>query len=231
MVTNAKSGQDVIRNIRSGCAGKGMNLADTAKVGRFASFCKQARVETTNPNQLDIVCVATTDDLDLDGEVVLPDGADWSYFEKNRVVFLDHSYGSSQAVATLRNIKRQGNGWVCRATLLNDPQNENVRIVKTLAEAGVLGMSIGFTVTDAGQPTPMEQKAYPGADYIIRKWNAVEVSYTAMPCNVACRTQAMIYGGDEKRASVVGLLTKSKTPAALMESMGLVKPRRVVVCG
>lgn len=226
-----QSGQDIIRNIRSGCAGKGLSIPDVKQMGRIASYCKQARSDAPSATQTDIVCVATTDDVDLDGEVVLPDGADWTYFQKNKVVFLDHSYGSAQAVATFRSITRQGKGWVCRATLLNDPENENVRIVKTLADAGVLGMSIGFTVEDAGQPTDQERKAYPKANWIIRKWNAIEISYTAMPCNVACRTQAVIYGEDGgKRANVVGLLTKSRTPAALMESMGLVKPRTLVIC-
>lgn len=233
MTTIAHSGPDIVRNMRKECAGHGLMLDDSAKVGRVASWTKRANVEAPQgtAGQVDIVCVATTDDVDLDGEVVLPDGADWTYLQKNKSIFLDHSYGSAQAVAKLRSVYRKDNGWGFRATLIGDEMDENRRVVYNLAKAGLLAASIGFTVKEAGTPTPAEQARYPGVEYVIRKWQGIEISYTAMPCNVACRTSELIYGDDGKRAGVVDLLTKSHTPAALMESMGLAKAKRVIMCG
>ena len=55
-------------------------------VGVVAGFAKEMRADEENGNRA-IVAVATTDDIDLEEEVVLPKGADPTYFRKNKKVF------------------------------------------------------------------------------------------------------------------------------------------------
>jgi hypothetical protein len=118
-----------------------------------------------------------------------------------------------------------------RVALLNDPNNECVRACEVLAAAGGLGASIGFEATNFGPPTPEEEAQYPETDTIIRNWKGLEVSFTGMPCNVACQSMAMI-GGEDKTAHTREILTKGRFSEATIKRFGLPfsKPRRVIAC-
>jgi len=222
-------GTDILNEIRSRHARKA-GLRQESRLGVIGLVCKSSRVEKSAGGPMEIVSMATTDDLDLEGERVMPDGADWSYFQANGNVFLDHCYSSTMAVARLRSLKRVGNGWLCRAALNNDPDNESVRAVQVLAEAGGLAMSIGYEVKEAGPATPEEAAKYGGDAWIVRSWRGIEVSYTAMPCNVSARTLAVVYGDDGKAARSREVLTKNRVPQSAWGAVGLSKARRVVVC-
>ena len=226
-------GHDIIESIRRRHA-KDAGLTDQSRLGVFGTFYKGAKVlKSAVKGPTEIIGMATTDDLDLDQETVLPSGADWKYFEANGNLFLDHCYSSMQAVARLRSITPVGNGWQVHAAFINNPMNENIRACQTLAEANGLGMSIGFEVQDGGPPTADEVAKYPGTTYVIRRWKGIEVSFTAMPCNVACRTHALVYGDDSepKAARARELLSKNRVPESVWAGVGLkIKPRRVIVC-
>ena len=70
----------------------------------------------------------------------------------------------------------------------NNPENPYRNQVQALAEAGNIGMSIGFEILDASAPSAEERKAFPNARGIIRAWKLLEVSYTAMPMNQDCQS-------------------------------------------
>lgn len=169
-------------------------LKDDAPVGIFGCFDTKAALDKENGNN-DVVAVATTDGLDLDDEVVLPGGADLSYVTTNRKLFVDHCYDLEYAVASLRSISAlkvggTQRGWSIRARLFQGDIHHNARLVESIIAQDGIGLSIGFLATDASRPTADEAKAYPGAQTIIRAWKMLEVSCTALPCNVNCQTMA-----------------------------------------
>lgn len=189
-------------------------------VGVVSTFSKEMRVD--EPNR-DVVAMATTDDLDLEEEVVVPGGADIDYFKRNRKVFVDHQYDSMSAIGILRNLKRHENGWLARVHVPESPENPIVSHVLALARAEGIGMSIGFEAMDFGRPTAEEQKRYPGAKSIVRTWRWIELSFTAMPANVACQSRAMTQ--DNSKAAVARtFLTKSKAPLSVFRILNLELP-------
>lgn len=167
-------------------------LSADAKVGIIGCFDTKAAIDNDKGNN-DIVAVASTDGLDLDEEVVLPEGADLSYITTNRKLFVDHCYDIEYAVASLRSVsavKAGGvqRGWSIRSRLLQGDIHKAARLVESIIAQDGIGLSIGFLATDSGRPDANESKAYPGAGGIVRKWKMLEVSYTCLPCNVSCQT-------------------------------------------
>ncbi len=179
-------------------------LSADAKVGVFGCFDTKAVLDTENGNN-DIVAVATTDGIDLDEEVVMPDGADLSYVTTNRKLFVDHCYDIEYAVASLRSISPmkvggKQRGWSIRARLLQGDLHKAARIVESIIAQDGIGLSIGFLSLDDGRPSADESKAYPGATNMIRRCKILEVSFTALPCNVSCQTVAGVQDSGKSAA-------------------------------
>lgn len=137
----------------------------------------------------EITSWATRNTIDMEGEVVLPEGGDVaSYFAKNRNLFVDHEYDIMKAVAKARWLKMTPGGWLVRGALINNRENPYRNQVQALAESGNIGMSIGFEILDSSAPTGEERKSYAGASNLIRAWKLLEVSYTALPMNGDCQS-------------------------------------------
>lgn len=156
-------------------------------------------------NKRDVHVVATTDDLDLDREVVIPSGADDSYFRENRTIFRDHQYTTHDDIGEARpgwprKIMSAGKhiGWEVRFRI--DKGEEEDRILEKFRTRRY-GVSIGFEPIDYGPPTEEELKQYPNARTIIRKWRWIELSVTPLPCNVNARGSAV---ESEKSANPTG---------------------------
>jgi len=150
---------------------------------------KQA--DPANGRPLEIVSYANTAAVDLEDEVVLPEGGDVaSYLKKNQNLFADHCYGMIYVVAKCFNMTLDQRGWLCTGQFFKNYDTEYTRACIAMAMAGTLAMSIGFEALDYGDPTPAEERMYPGVKSIVRRWKALEVSYTAMPMNVTCRQVA-----------------------------------------
>lgn len=139
------------------------------------------------------VFIANTADVDLDNEVVVPAGADTTYFFKNRTIFLDHDY--TKPVARLRYASLKGGKWVVNMTFGRTPLALEA---KANVDDGVVnGSSIGFIPTDYGRPTAEEVKAYGPHESIVRTWEWLELSLTGLPCNVG----AGLVVGEAKHAT------------------------------
>jgi len=129
-------------------------------VGVVSSFGKSAVVENDGRT---ISFIATTDSIDLQSEVVVPGGADLSYFDQNNKVFADHSYGLTDVVGIKRHIQPFMNtttgkaGWKVRVYML--PGNAIADAAVALAAEDSIGCSIGFQALDYGPPSSDEKKA------------------------------------------------------------------------
>jgi hypothetical protein len=139
----------------------------------------------------EITCYATRATVDLEGDVVLPDGGDvTSYFNKNRTLFVDHEYDVMKAVGKCRWLKMTPSGWLCKSALIQNRENKYRNQVESLAESGNIGHSIGMEVLDYSGPTVDERKVWPTATGIIRAWRLLEISYTAIPMNGDCQSDS-----------------------------------------
>lgn len=221
---------NVIERIRA----KHPEIGSDAQIGVWASFNKDVSVDTSNGNR-DIIVVANTDDIDLENEVVIPSGASRDYFEANGKVFVDHDYSFGSAVGAVRkngivafpSLSEQ-RGWKVRVGMLSLKGNPVPDDILTVAKEVGIGTSIGFAATDHGPPTDEEAERYMGKkgppDSVVRKWDWIELSFTAMPCNKACQSQEMIVD-DSRAASLEGLVTKGLIQKQSARALGLTDRR------
>lgn len=191
---------DLVSRIKSRHA-----LKADSRVGIVGCFDTKAALDKDGGNY-DIVAVATTDGVDLDDEVVLPEGADLAYLKTNRKLFADHCYDNENAVATLRSIApiKTGDsirGWKIRARLFQGEIHKAARLVESIIAQDGIGLSIGFVSMDDGRPNADEMKAYPKATSIVRACKLLEVSFTCLPCNVSCQTMQGVR--DEGKAAEI----------------------------
>ena len=209
---------------------KNPEIGSEAHIGVWASFNKDVSVDTDNGNR-DIIVVANTDDIDLENEVVVPSGASMDYFASNGKVFVDHDYSFGSAVGAVRkngivafpSLSDQ-RGWKVRVGMLSLKGNPVPDDILTIAKEVGIGVSIGFEATDYGPPTDEEEKRYTGKGgppkSVVRSWKWIELSFTAMPCNVACQSQAVVVD-DSRAASLEGLVTKGLIQRQSARAMGL----------
>ncbi len=178
---------NVIERIR-----KRHGMEDGVEVGVRSSFGADAVVDTESGNR-DLIVVATTDDVDLDDEVVVPSGADTTYFFGNKRIFVDHEYTVDKYVAVLRKAMaypsvNDHRAWKVRMRVRPGPLGDDVL---TIARESGIGSSIGFEPIRSGPPTDDEKAQYAKAGRsprsVVRQWRWLELSLTAMPCNVMCQ--------------------------------------------
>lgn len=217
-------------------------LGDEAKLGIVASFGTKSVVDTDRNNR-DLLVVATTDDIDLDDEVVIPGGADLSYIRQNRKVFADHRYEVESIVGQLRSLspwptKKAQRGWLARVRLATNPIGEAVKLI--VEETGSIGASIGFEATDFGPPTDDEKKLYSRGGRepksVVRSYKMLELSLTAIPCNVACQTMGFALGDESKSERIVSMVKSGRIDRRAASMLGVpvqsVRKRKIVVlCG
>lgn len=138
------------------------------------------------PFQISGYC--TTDAVDLEREVILPDGVDWkTYFGKNMSMFVDHVYDALHCVGKWRSFQYTPSGIVCNSTLIEGGTNHLRDWIRTLALEHQIGYSVTVERVSKGAPTAEEAKKYPGAKLITRNSRLIEISYTAIPMNGECQ--------------------------------------------
>lgn len=149
-------------------------------------FVIAKNVSVDRKNRL-VTGVVTTEDVDLDGDVLMQDGLDTSYFwgdeaKKSgmRTVYRDHDY--DVPIGTCRNMRKTAQGLVCTTQITSLPIGDEML---TLMEEDIIrGQSIGFRNLESSEPTMDEMIQYSAAcNRCIRKSLMLEYSITPMPCN------------------------------------------------
>lgn len=207
--------------------------ADTP-VGVFSATCKGVELDESDNNN-DITAIITTDDVDLDDEVIAQNALDFKYLTANAQLFVDHRYDTLTHTAGFLRAplgpypdKRDPRGWKARIRLYdNDAGNAIKELVK---QSGQIGLSIGFYPTDYGPLTEDEMKRYgkgaiiPSA--IIRSARVFEFSFTALPCNVNC--QGNLTMGNEKQATMMRDMRDSGLIRPdIAETLGLMRDEKI----
>lgn len=191
------------------------NVANDVEL--IANFDSKAKVDRANRH---IRVVATTPNIDLSNEVVVPSGADWSYLDKTKGVYVDHIYSFDTFVGTIvnrraiRNASKGGfkdGGWEALIHVLPLAKNPYGDDILTVAEICGIGVSIGFEVLDRSNPSKEEIALYGNGkafSSIVRKYKMIEISFTMMPCNSDCFSMSV--ENAEKRLTMLDeLVTKS----------------------
>lgn len=225
------NGRTLVERIRS----RHLWLKSTDAVGVTASFGKATQVDAENRS---IRVTANTDDVDLEDEVVVPSGADTGYFFANRKIFLDHDYTFDKCVGVLRAAAprpsaKDHRAWMCHLHIYDLSRSPYGNDILTIAEEGGIGTSIGFVAKDYGNLSKEEQAAYTkggkSPSSIVRSWKWLELSVTAMPCNVACQSVAGAKADDSKMGILDNLLTKGRIKRETATALGMPTTRGVVI--
>jgi len=201
----------------------------TKTFGVVASYGKVTEIDEDGEKN-DIIAIANTGDIDLDDEVVIPEGAERDYIEKNRQVFVDHNYGINDAAGVIRSMSLKGGEWRVRIRLYD---NEAGRAVKAIARsAGQIGLSIGFFPVDYGPPTDEEIEKYArggkSPSSIVRRWSWFELSFTALPCNVSCQG-SIVQGDGGKMLDTLGeMVDRGEVDKRVAVMLGYEEKRRAV---
>lgn len=175
-------------------------LADSTPVGVRGSFGHDVKVDTEKGNR-SITLTANTDDIDNDAEVVMPAGADLTYFEANKSIFVDHEYTHDKWVGKMRRlapvkIGDEHRAWKVVMQARRTPLGDEML---TVAREMGIGCSIGFVPEQYGPPQESDPDRYKSAASVVRAWKWLELSLTPLPCNVSCQSDAERV--DESKAS------------------------------
>jgi hypothetical protein len=214
---------------------KSHGIQDGETVGVVSSYGKGAELHTKSASR-ELIVVANTGDIDLDNEVVVPSGADTRYFERNRMIFADHQYDLGQVAGKMRRLDKYPSeadhkSWRVRAYVNDNPIGNAVWTI--VEETGQIGVSIGFIAKDYGPPDDNERKAYKSRDgsvprSIVREWDWFELSFTALPCNVACQSLTVTEGKSADMLNEVErLVTKGRIDRESAYMLGMpIAPKR-----
>lgn len=188
---------------------------------------------TCEPGERCFVAKITSDAVDRDREVLLPDGMDATDFEKNPVVFLGHDY-SQLPVGKVVSLKRNGDHWLAKVQMADRPDDHDGEWIPdtifSLVKQGVIrGVSVGFQVTASPRvPTKADKEKF-GEDVnaVIPRWKLMELSIAPLPCNQDALIEAVSKGvkaGSIERDTATKVLS---LPADEVERVVLQVPRVV----
>ncbi|MEM9374253.1 MAG: hypothetical protein AAGA55_11480 [Planctomycetota bacterium] len=196
---------------------KEFGIGDDAVIGvKSVGTSDFKAVHEKNTGRDEYLAIATTEDIDLDGEVVESRGLSTDYIRRNMKLFADHEYGMQHTAGSIRAIspypdKSSQRGYQVRLSLNDTPIGQITR--KIIEDSGFIGLSIGFTVSDRGPASEQERSKYrqDGKEpvSVVRKGDWFELSATPLPCNVSCRTGEVVRS--EKSINILDELLRKGT--------------------
>lgn len=165
--------------------------------GIVGSYGKGAELDVKQDTN-DVMVIANTDDIDLEKERVIPEGADPHYFKTNKQMFADHKYDIESGAGSLRSLSafpstQNHRSWRLRVRLRNNPIGNAIKAI--VEDTNQIGTSVGFVPISMGPPNDEEKTKYGGSfESIVRAWEWFETSFTLLPCNVACQSMDITEG-------------------------------------
>jgi HK97 family phage prohead protease len=166
-----------------------------------------------------VLAIINTDRVDRDNEVVLPSGLVRMNYAGNPVVMWGHDY-SSLPIGTTQWVKQDGKSLLAKYRVSDKTQF--ARDVWGLLQDGVLrAHSIGFIPIDQSPPTQQEMIDRPelkDCRNIVRKWELLEFSLVAIPCNADALAVAVSKGYDAETMKMFGEVKPELKPSELITS-------------
>lgn len=150
---------------------------------------------TLDEDSRTVIACISTDSVDRDNEVVLPMGLQKGQYGGNPVVLYGHDY-SSLPVGSTQWIKADNNTVIAKYRISDKTQT--ARDIWGLLQDGTLrAHSIGFLPMEQSPPTAIEVERRPdwkGCRNVVRKWELLEFSLVAVPCNAEALALAVSKG-------------------------------------
>tara|TARA_Y100000310_G_scaffold321710_1_gene379715 strand:+ start:324 stop:1214 length:891 start_codon:yes stop_codon:yes gene_type:complete len=136
----------------------------------------------------------STKDVDRDNEILLPRGADLTYYKQNPQVLWAHQY-NVPPIGRAVWVKKKSEGLLAKTIYAaTDLATEIWELVK----GGFLpARSVGFIPIESHEPDEKELRKYPertGARRVIDKWELLEYSVVPVPSNRQALQTAMAKG-------------------------------------
>lgn len=131
----------------------------------------------------------STDSIDRDGEVLVPQGMNSTEFDRNPVVFWNHNY--DMPVGRAVSMSRTDRSVVATASFARRPDDFVGEFfpdfARALVEQGVVkGVSVGFQPLPDGvrKATAADRERYgEGVERVFSKWKLLEFSLAPLPAN------------------------------------------------
>jgi len=127
-----------------------------------------------------VVTYITTNSVDRDNEIVIPQGAILTDYLKNPVVLFGHDY-HSLPIGKNEWIRIDEKGLIAKTTYANTPEAE--KIYQYRKDGFPLGESIGFVPLEFEDLDEEKSKEMGGARRIYTKWVLLEYSDVPIPSN------------------------------------------------
>ena len=139
----------------------------------------------------------TTDSVDRDGEVLIPQGMNAKDYQQNPVLFYNHEYNNP--VGKVTNIKRVENAVVGDLEFAKRPDEYKgdffPEFVEVLVRQGIIkGVSVGFVPEENGAraATKADRSKFGGRiKRVFNRWKLLEVSIAPLPANQDALIQAV----------------------------------------
>lgn len=199
-------------------------------------------IDESNPM---VEFIANTDNVDLDRDVIVPDGA-WydpsspddlernSYFFVNKALVRNHSYQPEDTIGRLRKAELvdlpNARAWKVTATLVRlKSARVPVSDVLELARNGLLKWSVGLRdATARDYDGTKDPDRYKSAGMVVDSWNWWETSATIVPINAMTPTTGVRV--DQKAASRLdNALCKGIISTDIAEVFGVERPRTSII--
>lgn len=167
--------------------------ADCRDLGLRRVSSRAVTLEVSEGERTDVSLV-TSDAVDRDREVIMPEGGDWSQFLKNPVVTFAHRYDELPVGRALW-VKRQrdgaANGWLAKTRYTPRPQGWRGQwfpdaVWHFVRSGDMPGKSIGFLPLEISAPGKDEIDARPefsAVRTVIRRWLALEYAVAPVQSN------------------------------------------------
>jgi hypothetical protein len=149
------------------------------------------------------VSVVTTDAVDRDEEVLLPNGIEWGQFKSNPIVTFAHNYDELPA-GTCQWIKAKANGYIAKTLYPTKPEDWGdapwlpSAVLHLMQHGTCKGKSLGFIPVSVRAATTAEKSVRPELKDvpIIDKCIALEYAIAPVPCNPEAGVLVVAKGAD-----------------------------------
>jgi HK97 family phage prohead protease len=157
-------------------------MPSAQKISSEIKYYEECKSEETDEDRT-VLAVISSDRVDRDGEILLPEGANTKEYAKNPVILWNHD-AYQPPIGKALWVKRKGNQLTAK---IKFAATEMAETVWQLFKGGFLNaFSIRFRPMDGRAPTPEDIKANPSwksARFVFTKWELLEASPVTIPAN------------------------------------------------
>jgi HK97 family phage prohead protease len=165
-----------------------------------------------------VMAVISTDAVDREGDVLIPDGCNSKQYELSPSLFFNHDY-YTLPVGKCVGLKREDSRIVAKFVLAERPADHPEgeewfpSTLLSLFQQGVVnGFSVGFEILDSRPASPRDiTKFGDGCRRVISKWRLYEVSVAPMPCQQEAVSLAVSKGfiNQDAAEKIFGAISES----------------------